>query len=210
MNFINALKFSRNIWNLTTGCWPKRILFLLSSFPVLLLGKGEYIATPGPFGDPPPSKPFHSIPLPRHIHFRHIPFPTPISISVVHLPHPTPSQIHFSHLPSPTPRSILVTHPALCFAVYISLTTTSHSSYNIGLSYSFQSQPNEAKDNYSKALEVIELRMKNIEARLQESDSKGKGKQKALDGDPCVKDRRELAELQDLYPEIKAKVRGST
>lgn len=51
---------------------------------------------------------------------------------------------------------------------------------------------------------MIELKTSKLEARLAESKDKGKGK--ATDDDPFVVDRKELEELQNLYPEIKARV----
>lgn len=76
--------------------------------------------------------------------------------------------------------------------------------YNLGLAYSLQPNYTKAKEFYSKALAVIELRTSKLEARLAESKDKGKGK--ATDDDPFVVDRKELGELQNLYPDIKARV----
>ena len=53
---------------------------------------------------------------------------------------------------------------------------------------------------------MIELKTTKLEARLAESDAKSKGKGKASNDDPCVVDRKELEELQNLSPEIKARV----
>jgi len=78
--------------------------------------------------------------------------------------------------------------------------------YNLGLAYSLQQNYAKAKEFYSKALHVIELKTTKLEARLAESESKNKGKGKATDDNPCVVDRKELEELQNLYPEIKARV----
>ncbi|XP_048585963.1 nuclear autoantigenic sperm protein isoform X2 [Nematostella vectensis] len=78
--------------------------------------------------------------------------------------------------------------------------------YNIGLSFSFQSMHDKAKKYYSQALEVLEKRMNCLQKSIDEADSKSKGKGKADDEDPTVKNRKELEELQDLFPEIKAKV----
>lgn len=66
----------------------------------------------------------------------------------------------------------------------------------------------KSKEFYSKALSIIQLRTTKIEARLAESDAKSKGKGKANENDPCVVDRKELEELQNLSPEIKARVSG--
>lgn len=79
-------------------------------------------------------------------------------------------------------------------------------SYNLGLAYIFQPNYGKAKEFYSKALKVIQLKISKLEARLAESDAKNKGKGKATDDDPCVVDRKELQELQNLYPAIKARV----
>ncbi|XP_015780165.1 PREDICTED: histone-binding protein N1/N2-like [Acropora digitifera] len=76
--------------------------------------------------------------------------------------------------------------------------------YSLGLAYSLQPSYTKAKEFYSKALAVIELKTFKLEARLAESKDKGKGK--ATDDDPFVVDRKELEELQNLYPEIKARV----
>lgn len=76
--------------------------------------------------------------------------------------------------------------------------------YSLGLAYSLQPSYTKAKEFYSKALTVIELKTSKLEARLAESKDKGKGK--ATDDDPFVVDRKELEELQNLYPEIKARV----
>ena len=80
------------------------------------------------------------------------------------------------------------------------------SAYNLGLAYSLQLNYIKAKEFYSKALSVIELKSTKLEARLAESDSKSKGKGKATNDDPCVVDRKELEELKNLSPEIKARV----
>ena len=82
----------------------------------------------------------------------------------------------------------------------------SQRAYNLGLAYSLQQNYAKAKEFYSKALHVIELKTTKLEARLAESESKNKGKGKATDDNPCVVDRKELEELQNLYPEIKARV----
>ncbi|KAM7432966.1 hypothetical protein ABFA07_016708 [Porites harrisoni] len=78
--------------------------------------------------------------------------------------------------------------------------------YNLGLGYSLLSDYSKSKEFYSKALSIIQLRTTKIEARLAESDAKSKGKGKANENDPCVVDRKELEELQNLSPEIKARV----
>ena len=80
----------------------------------------------------------------------------------------------------------------------------------MGLAYSFQPNYSKAKDFFSKALDVIKLKTDKLEARLAESDSKSKGKGKATADNPCVVDRTELKELQNLYPEIKARVSDPT
>ncbi|KAL9950800.1 hypothetical protein ACROYT_G043362 [Oculina patagonica] len=78
--------------------------------------------------------------------------------------------------------------------------------YNMGLAYSLQPNYSKAKEFFSKALDVIKLKTTKLEARIAESESKSKGKGKATDDNPCVVDRKELEELQNLYPEIKARV----
>ncbi|CAH3022372.1 unnamed protein product [Porites evermanni] len=78
--------------------------------------------------------------------------------------------------------------------------------YNLGLGYSLLPNYSKSKEFYSKALSIIQLRTTKIEARLAESDAKSKGKGKANENDPCVVDRKELEELQNLSPEIKARV----
>ena len=76
----------------------------------------------------------------------------------------------------------------------------------MGLAYSFQQNFPKAKEFFSKALDVIKLKTTKLEARIAEWESKSKGKGKATDDNPCVKDRKELEELQNLFPEIKARV----
>ena len=78
--------------------------------------------------------------------------------------------------------------------------------YNMGLAYSLQPNYTKAKDFFNQALDVIKLRTEKLEARIAEWESKSKGKGKATDDNPCVVDRKELEELQNLYPEIKARV----
>lgn len=65
----------------------------------------------------------------------------------------------------------------------------------------------ESASHYENATDVIELRIKNIKARIEEVEQQDKGKGKASDDDPLVKDRKELADLEDLLPEVKEKVR---
>nr|XP_058951033.1 histone-binding protein N1/N2-like [Pocillopora verrucosa] len=79
-------------------------------------------------------------------------------------------------------------------------------SYSMGLAYSLQPNYSKAHEFFSKALECIKLKTSKLEARVAEWESKSKGKGKASDKDPCVVDRKELEELQNLYPEIKARV----
>ncbi|XP_078355838.1 uncharacterized protein LOC144640616 [Oculina patagonica] len=76
----------------------------------------------------------------------------------------------------------------------------------MGLAYSLQPNYSKAKEFFSKALDVLKLKTTKLEARIAESESKSKGKGKATDDNPCVVDRKELEELQNLYPEIKARV----
>jgi len=78
--------------------------------------------------------------------------------------------------------------------------------YNMGLAYSLQPNYTKAKDFFNQALDVIKLRTEKLEARIAEWESKSKGKGKATDDNPCVVDRKELEELQNVYPEIKARV----
>lgn len=49
--------------------------------------------------------------------------------------------------------------------------------------------------------------MDNVEKRIEEAESKSKGKGKANADDPTVIDRKELEDLKEVYPEIKAKVK---
>ena len=65
----------------------------------------------------------------------------------------------------------------------------------------------ESASHYENASEVLELRIKNIKTRIEEAEQQDKGKDKASDDDPIVKDRKELAELEDLLPEVKEKVK---
>ena len=78
--------------------------------------------------------------------------------------------------------------------------------YNIGLCHSYLSKFDKAKDSFNEALNVIKLRIDNLEKRVAEADSKSKGKGKADATDPVVIDRKELKELNELCPEIRAKV----
>lgn len=64
----------------------------------------------------------------------------------------------------------------------------------------------KSKDYYSQALETIGNRIKSLQQSIDEADAKGKGKEKATPDNPSVANRKELQELQELYPEIKAKV----
>ena len=78
--------------------------------------------------------------------------------------------------------------------------------YNLGLAYTLSMLYEESSNHYDNAAEVLELRVKNIKTRIEEAEEQDKGKGKAEDEDPVVKDRKELAELEELLPEIKAKV----
>jgi hypothetical protein len=64
----------------------------------------------------------------------------------------------------------------------------------------------ESASHYGNAAEVLELRLKNIKTRIEEAEQQDKGKGKASDDHPLIKDRKELAELEDLLPEVKEKV----
>lgn len=64
----------------------------------------------------------------------------------------------------------------------------------------------ESSNHYGNAAEVLELRLKNIRNRIEEAENKDKGKGKSSDDDPLVKDRKELAEIEDLLPEVLEKV----
>ncbi|XP_022792375.1 histone-binding protein N1/N2-like isoform X3 [Stylophora pistillata] len=79
-------------------------------------------------------------------------------------------------------------------------------SYSMGLAYSLQPNHTKAHEFFSKALECLKLKISKLEAHVAEWESKSKGKGKASDKDPCVADRKELEELENLYPEIKARV----
>lgn len=76
----------------------------------------------------------------------------------------------------------------------------------MGLAYSLQPNHTKAYEFFSKALECLKLKISKLEAHVAEWESKSKGKGKASDKDPCVADRKELEELENLYPEIKARV----
>lgn len=76
----------------------------------------------------------------------------------------------------------------------------------MGLAFSLQPNYTKAKDFFNQALDVIKLRTTKLETCIEEWESKSKGKGKATDDNPCVVDRKELEELQNLYPEIKARV----
>ena len=78
--------------------------------------------------------------------------------------------------------------------------------YNLGLAYTLSMLYEESANHYGNATEVLELRVKNIKTRIEEAEQQDKGKGKAEDDDPLVKDRKELAELEELLPEIKEKV----
>jgi hypothetical protein len=65
----------------------------------------------------------------------------------------------------------------------------------------------KSKTYYNQALETIDLRIKSLQKSIDEAETKSKGKEKATDDNPLVANRKELQELQELYPEIKAKVR---
>ncbi|CAB3994173.1 histone-binding N1 N2-like isoform X1, partial [Paramuricea clavata] len=77
--------------------------------------------------------------------------------------------------------------------------------YNLGLAYTLSMLYEESASHYGNATEVLELRLKNIKTRIEEAEQQDKGKGKASDDDPLVKDRKELAELEDLLPEVKEK-----
>ena len=64
----------------------------------------------------------------------------------------------------------------------------------------------ESANHYGNAIEVLELRIKNIKARIEEAEQQDKGKGKASGDDPIVKDRKELTEIEELLPEIQEKV----
>lgn len=65
----------------------------------------------------------------------------------------------------------------------------------------------ESACHYANAIEVLELRVKNIKTRIDAAGQQDKGKSKASDDDPLVNDRKELVELEDILPEIREKVR---
>ena len=64
----------------------------------------------------------------------------------------------------------------------------------------------ESAKHYNGAGEVLELRIKNIKERMKKVEEHDKGKGKASDDDPYVKDSKELDTLLELLPEVKEKV----
>ncbi|XP_028404563.1 histone-binding protein N1/N2-like isoform X2 [Dendronephthya gigantea] len=81
--------------------------------------------------------------------------------------------------------------------------------YNLGLAYTLSMMYEESASHYGNAAEVLQLRLKNIKNRIEEAEKKDKGKGKSSDDDPLVKDRKELAEIEDLLPEVLEKSRDA-
>ncbi|XP_072018977.1 protein HGV2-like isoform X1 [Amphiura filiformis] len=78
--------------------------------------------------------------------------------------------------------------------------------YNLGLACGFDKKFSDAIENFEGAKKVIENRIAKLEKSVKDNEGTGKGKEKADAEDPLVKDQKEIAELQDLLPEITAKL----
>uniref|UniRef100_UPI00398EFE7E nuclear autoantigenic sperm protein isoform X2 n=1 Tax=Pristiophorus japonicus TaxID=55135 RepID=UPI00398EFE7E len=79
--------------------------------------------------------------------------------------------------------------------------------YQLGLAYSFNNQYDCSLKHFKKSFSVIEKRLVMLTERIEKAEEKGKSP--AKDTDAVSEDKQEVEELQELLPEIKAKIEDS-
>ncbi|XP_078417162.1 nuclear autoantigenic sperm protein [Cetorhinus maximus] len=76
--------------------------------------------------------------------------------------------------------------------------------YQLGLAYSFNNQYDFSLKHFKESFSVIEKRLAMLTERIEKTEEKGKSP--AKDTDAVSEDKREVEELKELLPEIKAKI----
>ncbi|XP_067893156.1 nuclear autoantigenic sperm protein isoform X2 [Heterodontus francisci] len=76
--------------------------------------------------------------------------------------------------------------------------------YQLGLAYSFNNQYDFSLKHFKESFSVIEKRLAMLTERIEKAEEKGKSP--AKDTDAASEDKREVEELKELLPEIKAKI----
>ncbi|XP_041064322.1 nuclear autoantigenic sperm protein [Carcharodon carcharias] len=76
--------------------------------------------------------------------------------------------------------------------------------YQLGLAYSFNNQYDFSLKHFKESFSVIEKRLAMLTDRIEKTEEKGKSP--AKDTDAVSEDKREVEELKELLPEIKAKI----
>ncbi|XP_067846251.1 nuclear autoantigenic sperm protein isoform X2 [Heptranchias perlo] len=79
--------------------------------------------------------------------------------------------------------------------------------YQLGLAYSFNKQYDFSLNHFKESFSVIEKRLVMLTERIEKAEEKGKSP--AKDNDAVSEDKREVEELKELLPEIKAKIEDS-
>ncbi|XP_078074758.1 nuclear autoantigenic sperm protein isoform X2 [Mustelus asterias] len=79
--------------------------------------------------------------------------------------------------------------------------------YQLGLAYSFNNQYDFALKHFKESFSVIEKRLAMLTERIEKTEEKGKSP--AKDTDAVSEDKQEIEELEELLPEIKAKIEDS-
>ncbi|XP_043555058.1 nuclear autoantigenic sperm protein isoform X1 [Chiloscyllium plagiosum] len=76
--------------------------------------------------------------------------------------------------------------------------------YQLGLAYSLNNQYDFSLKHFKESFNVIEKRLAMLTERIEKAEEKGKSP--AKDTDAVSEDKREIEELKELLPEIKAKI----
>ncbi|XP_020371923.1 nuclear autoantigenic sperm protein isoform X2 [Rhincodon typus] len=79
--------------------------------------------------------------------------------------------------------------------------------YQLGLAYSLNNQYDFSLKHFKESFNVIEKRLAMLTERIEKAEEKGKSP--AKDTDAVSEDKREVEELKELLPEIKAKIEDS-
>lgn len=78
--------------------------------------------------------------------------------------------------------------------------------YQLGLAYTFDKQYDPAIENFKSAASVIEAKIAKLKKILEDGEKEGKGKDLVDFDDPVYKARKEVAELEEILPDIMGKL----